>query len=155
MHCNWPQFNWVKEAHNTTSVQWSATLCLDKNFTSQHVRSVTSNLNSTLLRGGQNQFLFLIRFYTIFNRAFIIQLLNTFGHMALCAAPPPPPVYLSMLKELSPRLRVGLTQTKVRGRSNPARGLGQRPSPRAGLDLPLTEVWVKTQPNKQVWLFLF
>ena len=26
MHCNWPQFNWVEEANNTASVQWSVTL---------------------------------------------------------------------------------------------------------------------------------
>ena len=45
MHCNWPQFNWVKEGNNTAGGQWSITLCFDKVFTSQHVTSVYCNLN--------------------------------------------------------------------------------------------------------------
>ena len=39
MHCDWQKFNWVKQANNSTSVQWSVTECCDKDFTSQHVRS--------------------------------------------------------------------------------------------------------------------
>ena len=41
-HCNWPQFNWVKEVDNTASVQWSLTVCFGEVLTSQHVRSVLS-----------------------------------------------------------------------------------------------------------------
>ena len=47
MHCNWPQFNWVKEGNNTADGQWSVTLCYDEIFTSQHVTSVYCNLKET------------------------------------------------------------------------------------------------------------
>ena len=47
MHCNWPQFNWVKEGNNTAGGQWSITLCFDEVFTSQHVTSVYCNLKSS------------------------------------------------------------------------------------------------------------
>ena len=44
MHCNWPQFNWVKEGNNTAGGQWSVTLCFDELLMSQHVTSVYRNL---------------------------------------------------------------------------------------------------------------
>ena len=50
MHCNWPQFNWVKEGNNTAGGQWSITLCFDEIFTSQHVTSGYSNLKSPFLK---------------------------------------------------------------------------------------------------------
>ena len=34
-HCNWQQFNWVKEVGNTASIQWSLIVCFDEMFTSQ------------------------------------------------------------------------------------------------------------------------
>ena len=45
MHCNWPQFNWVKKGNNTAGGQWSVTLCFDELLTLQHVTSVYRNLN--------------------------------------------------------------------------------------------------------------
>ena len=43
-HCNWPQFNCVKEVNNTASVHWSLTVCCNEIFTSQNVTSVYCNL---------------------------------------------------------------------------------------------------------------
>ena len=48
-HCNWPQFNWVKETDNTASVQWGLTVCFGHVFTSQYVTSVYSNLNAQVI----------------------------------------------------------------------------------------------------------
>ena len=50
MHCNWPQFNWIKEVNNTAPVQWDMTLCFDEVSTSQHIRNVYCKLQANIFQ---------------------------------------------------------------------------------------------------------